>query len=332
VRGCEQKTITKATAKNAVNFMYAEIMKIDKPKYVIFLDSPLAIQLACNLIKNSKLGAKLDSQLGSQLDSQLGPQLRSQLYSQLGSQLRSQLYSQLGPQLRSQLYSQLDLQLDSQLGSEKFEHFGFSWANWWYHTAYYGFYDYVLHELFPKKDKDFKLFGEYLKHSQELHYTMYFKEIAFVSDFPKEIHRNERHQLHSFDKAALLYRDSWALYYSNGIRVSKEFTETKPESFTKEMIIKETNADIRAQMLLKIGNDRLNDLLDSKVIDKDKDYELITFDVGDGRVRPFLKMKCPSTGKTHIEGTLPIHKTVNEAWAFQHNEPKREGVKVVWQR
>jgi hypothetical protein len=34
--------------------VYEKIMKIDKPKYVIFLDSPMACQLAANLIKNTK--------------------------------------------------------------------------------------------------------------------------------------------------------------------------------------------------------------------------------------------------------------------------------------
>ena len=141
--GYRTKTTDRDKARKAIDFLYTDIMKREKPKYVVFLDSPMACQLACNLLKGTKLEGKqlysqLYSQLGSQLYSQLGSQLRSQLYSQLRSQLdlqlssqlrsqldlqlRSQLYSQLGSQLRlqldSQLYSQLDSQLDSQLSSQ----------------------------------------------------------------------------------------------------------------------------------------------------------------------------------------------------------------------
>ena len=73
--GRRTKTINKTKAKKAVNFLYEKIMKIEKPKYVIFLDSPMACQLAANLIKNTKIDSKeLDSQLSSQLHSQLDSQ------------------------------------------------------------------------------------------------------------------------------------------------------------------------------------------------------------------------------------------------------------------
>jgi len=115
-------------AKAFVDFLYVDILKKKCPVKII-LDSPLAVELAINLLKlnldsrlDSQLDSQLYSQLFSQLDSQLDSQLRSQLYSQLSSQLYSQLdsqlYSQLYSQLRSQLYSQLRSQLSSQLYSQ----------------------------------------------------------------------------------------------------------------------------------------------------------------------------------------------------------------------
>ena len=53
-----------------------------KPKYFLFLDSPMACELAINILKNIKFD-KLTSQLKSQLDSQLDSQL-----AKLGLKLR----------------------------------------------------------------------------------------------------------------------------------------------------------------------------------------------------------------------------------------------------
>lgn len=64
--------------------------------------------------------------------------------------------------------------------------------------------------------------------------------------------------------------------------------------------------------------DRVSRLLEYKVIDKMDGYELITFDIGDGRIRPWLKMQNPSMGLTHIEGVPPETKTCSAALAYRN--------------
>ena len=324
--GYRTKTVDKTRAKKAVNFYYEKIMKIKKPKYVVFLDSPMACQLACNLIKNTKLDGKnlddeLDSQLRSQLDSQLRSQLRSQLYSQLGSQLDSQLRSQLG--------SQLDSQLDSQLRSQKLEYFYMATSNWFGWTGYYVFYNYILNELLPKKKLKFKLFREFYEHFQEIHISYMFPEIVFVSDFPKQINLNAEKQLHSYDQAALLYRDSYSLYMSNGIQMKKEYIETPVDKITKEMFLSEENVDVRREISRKLGIDKTIEMLgaetvdtyDSKVCGK---YELLMIDFNNsGQKRPYLKMTNPSLkGVHHIEGVGVECKTVKDAIMFRNSLTK----------
>jgi hypothetical protein len=70
--GLRTETIDRKKAKEAVDFLYTNILKMDKPKQYTFLDSPMACQLFLN---------------GS---NQLGNQLRNQLGNQLGNQLRNQ--------------------------------------------------------------------------------------------------------------------------------------------------------------------------------------------------------------------------------------------------
>ncbi len=51
-------------------------------------------------------------------------------------------------------------------------------------------------------------------------------------------------------------------------------------------------------------------------------------DLKDGRRRPYLKMRCLSTGIWHVEGVPPETKTVEEAlsWQYQSEEaPAIEG-------
>ncbi len=333
-KGYRTKTVDKKLAKKAVNLLYEKILKIDKPKYVIFLDSPMACQLAANLIKNTKLDStRLDSQLDSQLRSQLRSQLDSQLDSQLGSQLRSQLYSQLRSQLYSQLGSQLGSQLRSQLDSHKLEYFGWCVSLWWW-PGWTGFYDYLLNEVFPENKKEFKLFTEFLDVWPELHYYLAFKEIVFISDFPKAIRINERHQMHSFDNPSLEYRDTYGLHYSNGVKMKKEYIETPADKITKEMFLNETNVDCRREISRKLGITKTVEMLGAETVDTYKSkvggkYELLMIDFNNsGNKRPYLKMQNPSMKDVfHIEGVKPGIKTVKEAICFRNGltqfiEPK----------
>jgi hypothetical protein len=88
--------------------------------------------------------------------------------------------------------------------------------------------------------------------------------------------------------------------------------------FTKEDITKEPNADVRREIIRKIGAAQLLKVLDYKVIDSFEGYELITFDIGDGRVRPFLKMQNPSMDLTHVEGVRPGISAVKEALCYRN--------------
>ena len=298
--GYRTKTTDKKKAKAAVNFLYKDILKMEKPKYVIFLDSPMACQLACNLIKDSKFDQKIKYS-----------QLRSQLRSQLDSQLRSQLYSQLYSQLRSQ----------------NLERFYETRSNWW--NNYYWHYDYILNELFPEKKKEFKLFLEYNNHSTEFHQIYMFEGICFVSDFPKAIRKNETNHLHSFDSAALEYRDGYSLYYSNGVQMKKEYIETPKDRITKEMFLSEKNVDVRRELSHKMGIDKTIEMLGAEVVDTyiskvGNKYELLMIDFNNnGTKRPYLKMINPSMKDVnHIEGVHPDCKTVQDAIMFRNGLTK----------
>ena len=342
--GLRTKTMDRKKSKAAVNFLYEEILKIEKPKYVIFLDSPMACQLAANLLKDTKFDEKIDdSQLDNQLYNQLDNQLYNQLYNQLGSQLDNQLYnqldnqldSQLRSQLRNQLGSQLDNQLYNQLGSQKLTVFDYPITQWWW-TYIGGFYDYILHELFPEKKKDFKLYTTFLKHWPELHYYLAFKDIVFISDFPKKISRNKEFQLHKDGEAALLYRDTYGLYRLNGTNVPKDIVEIPKEKISKEMILKEDNADVRREIIRKVGIEKTIEVLGAKTTDTFKTktggkYELLMINYDKQGDRPYLKMQCSSSKEVFILGSAPGTKTAKEALEYLNNGYKLEETEILWE-
>jgi hypothetical protein len=185
--GYRVDTINRTKAEEAINFLYEKIMNIDKPKQVIFLDSPMACNMFLNLLDKNQLENQLENQLWNQLRNQLG----NQLWNQLGNQLDNQLRNQLGNDYKLENYS--------------------IWEN-----SYYWHYDFILNELFPEKISYFNIYLEYLKHSKELHYCYLYREIAILSDFPKTIKIDSSTKLHSEIGKALEYRDGYGFFANNG--------------------------------------------------------------------------------------------------------------------
>lgn len=181
----------------------------------------------------------------------------------------------------------------------------------------------------PKKKKDFKMLGEVLGHMSEMHMSYMFPEIAFISDFPKSIHLNAEKQLHNYDKAALLYRDTYSVYRSNGIAMKKEHIETPADQITKEMFLSEENVDSRRELSRKIGIEKTVKMLGAETIDTYKSkvggtYELLMIDFDNrGTKRPYLKMPNRSLKDIHhIEGVEANVKTVKEAIMFRNQLTK----------
>lgn len=95
---------------------------------------------------------------------------------------------------------------------------------------------------------------------------------------------------------------------------------TPAQKMDSKMIIKEKNAEVRREIVRKIGAEKICKDLGAKCIDMSKDgmYELLNLEIGDGRTRPYLKMLNPSIGTYHIEGVHPDCKTVEESLSWRN--------------
>jgi len=204
-----------------------------------------------------------------------------------------------------------------------------------------GFYEFFMNELDMKEEcKDLIPLINLAKHCGWV-YT--YENVAIMTELPIEVHVNENGDLHNFNGPALKYSDNECLYYFNGVKVTKELAERPIDIFTKDTIIKETNADIRREIIRKLGMEKVSQLLDYKIIDvmfgelyienkywrkvcnffgknklSNSLYELISFDVGDKKERPYLKMVNPSIGTIHIEGVTTDCDTAEKAICYRN--------------
>ena len=110
------KEIDKEEAIKGIKWLY-KFSNLREP-IIIFLDSPLALQIGANIAP--KIIEEFFKVSGKKIknNKQVGAQVRSQVWSQVGSQVLSQVGSQVGAQVRSQVWSQVGSQVESQVGSQ----------------------------------------------------------------------------------------------------------------------------------------------------------------------------------------------------------------------
>lgn len=148
--------------------------------------------------------------------------------------------------------------------------------------------------------------------------TVLREHVAFVCIRPCEVHRTEVGDLHNEKGLAIAWRDGYGNYFLNGVAVDEALVMTPAEKLDPVILLKEKNAEVRREIVRKIGIERVVAKLGAEVVDKADGYELLLLDLKDGRKREFLKMKNPSIGVFHIEGVPPGTKTVKEALAWRN--------------
>jgi hypothetical protein len=126
-------------------------------------------------------------------------------------------------------------------------------------------------------------------------------------------------QVHSEVGPAVRWPEGEEEYFVlNGIPVSREIVEAPARDLDPRLMVTEQNADARREIVRKIGLERVCQGLNAKCIDSEGGYELLLLDLEDGRVRPFLKMKDPTTGICHVDGVDPECTTVAAALAWRN--------------
>ena len=171
---------------------------------------------------------------------------------------------------------------------------------------------------------------------------------------PRPVLHIQGDALHCDYGPAAYWPNGKAYWFLNGVQMSREIVETPAQTLDPKLILKEQNAEIRREIVRKIGIERVCSGLNAKVVDRkmitlpDKqylataeddvppgtefihvpakklEYELLMLDLGDGRQRPYLKMRNPSIDTWHVEGVGVECRTVLEALHWRKPDAMRE--------
>ena len=107
----------------------------------------------------------------------------------------------------------------------------------------------------------------------------------------------------------------------NGVRMPADYVETPAEKMSPDTVLREKNADVRRELLRKVGIERMLAKLPHKSMDRRGNYELLSVrlsdQVPDAR---YLRMLNPSIGVWHLEGVDPECKTVGESLNWRNQQ------------
>lgn len=135
-------------------------------------------------------------------------------------------------------------------------------ANW------LSFYDFFKTECNIEKCNDLQPLMEL---AQTCSWFAPFEKVCVLSDNPIECHTiiNSRGNniLHKDLGASVLFGDGFACYNLNGIKVTKEIAMTPADNLDPKLIQTETNADVRREILRKIGIKTAVEKLGASILD-----------------------------------------------------------------
>ena len=345
--GLSTQAADRQKAAEAIAKVYAAASPpLDPPKIVIWLNSPMEGAVAAAAL--NRLGVVED-----QVWDQVGDQVRDQVWGQVGGQVRDQVWAQVWDQVldqaraqvwaqvrdqvlaqaREQVRDQVQDQVQDQVGAQVRKQVRAqvwaqareqvreqAWDQVW--LAGYGlhdadwlsFYDFFKSELgLCEVDR----LDGLMELAENCGWFWPFNGAVILTEKPIETHLKDK-KLHRDGGPAILYKDGLCVYALNGVVVSQEIAETPADKLSSSLILKEKNAEIRREIVRKIGIDRALKDLDAKVIDDNHGYQLLGLDLGDGRIRPYLSMQNPSIDARHIEGVHPDCTTVEQALAWRN--------------
>ena len=185
---------------------------------------------------------------------------------------------------------------------------GGRWSCWWF--AYCGFYRDVC-----GLDLGSDLWQRHTAYEgamMQAGWAWLHRDFVVVSDNVRFV-QTSSNRLHRDGGPAIEFRDGWALWYLNGVRVPRWLAETKAEDLEPRRLAEIPNAEVRREFVRKVGADRICHAIGT-VVHESGGYALMDLEVVPGAPRKYLRMNNPSVpGVMHFEAVHPSCRTVEHA-------------------
>ena len=300
-----RKPIDTKQATIGIKWLY-EFSGLSEPK-IIFVDSPLAVQYACNLVRSN---------------------VRSNVESNVWSNVRSNVWSNVRSNVESNVRSNVRSNVESNVWSNVWSNVSLSYYNF----SYYGnisdwgwcsFYDFFT-RIKIINDKNFNKFLKLIR--SNIFEMVQLDGLCVVCGLPKELYRDKENRLHNdTGKPAISWSDGYEIYFLHGVSFDKElYRKVIDRKLTGEEIMSIQNIEQRMIALKYADSEIMLNSLNGKMINKsDRGNELwLIEDFQSFPKAYFLRYTCPSTGRIYVSGVDPDFaegKTADEcmAWKFR---------------
>lgn len=192
----------------------------------------------------------------------------------------------------------------------------------------FSFYDFMFNEVGVEIDEELMRKYQVWQRTSALWAIYPLENLTVVSRRPIETHINENNALHRDGGPALVFNGlgDFKIFALNGVRVPEYLAVQESHEIDIEKYTDETNADVKAEFIRKVGIERMLDK--GKKIDTFEKYDQednpwwwkSEYELWDLQVlfpslksAPYLKMRNPTTGIWHVEGVSPKCKTLPDA-------------------
>jgi hypothetical protein len=245
--------------------------------------------------------------------------LEDNLMDNLEDNLMDNLWNNLGNNLRGNLRGNLTDNLWDNLGNN-FVDFKYTSTSIFGNLSDYGWtclYDFINNEIFPYYN--FDPWTNWKKLIESNIYDMIQLDgLCIVMSMPCKISTDDLKRIHNESESSVSWRDGYEVYSWHGIIVQKEWI-VKKEMITKQIIIKETNAEKRRCLQEILGSKKFAEILGCEVVDEDMDLQgnkmkLWRTKEKDSICNEFIQFYnciCPSTGR---EYWICVPETCKNTW------------------
>ena len=278
---------------------------------VLFFHSPLACQYACNIIdtidemveeKEETASTTFFSELQDIIEEDTTP-LRDWINEAVEAKLNGKAWPEKPIGKLGDLWNQVGVKM----GERELEYYSSAYFGDCSDTGWVAFYDFFDKIVNIRPDDDVY---ENFCHFRELiwdgvFFMIQLSGICLCSEQPTDLHYEGDGVMHNENGPAISFADGHKLYFWHGVSVKKEWIEDH-SSITKEVFMKEDNAEVRRCMQEILGNDFIK-ILDVELIDEAVDcgnpirlFKTKEKDEVAGQYIFFLNVVCPSTGREYF--------------------------------
>ena len=219
---------------------------------------------------------------------------------------------QVSSQVRNQVCNQVSNQVSNQINNFCYGQHDSSWL------SFYAFFN-------NECNIDLLQISGLVKIAQSAGWFLPYKETCIISE-RHNICKLKNQLLHCDGGPAIQYPDDFSVYALNGVKVTKEIAETPDHLLDPRLILTEKNAEVRREIVRKIGIERVCQKLETKVLDQFRDYVLLEIPISGLENSPrYLKMKNPSMENIyHLEGVPYGINTCKGALAWRNKMDEYE--------